>query len=1075
MKVQHVLALTGLLSATVSIASAQITGDVRGTVTDNSGGTVPAAKVTLKSLGSGETRAAGVAADGGFSFPLLKIGMYEIRAEAAGFRATITQAEVKAGEIATAKMVLEVGQVTEAVTVTDAVATLDTQNSQIQRAITGTALMDIPVNRNPNLFVLTMPGVAPVTSNNSFLSSGSFNSNGGRGRGNNITVDGVTTTDVSTTGTGGALTPLIFQTLAEVKVITNNFSAEYGRNSSAQALYLTKSGTNSLHGELFEYFQNDKLNARPFFDTTGKTNIVRYNQYGFEVGGPAFIPKLFDGRNRAFFHAAYEAQKQRGAGATRIARVPRPDQVAAVTDPTARAILQQYRVPTDPSGQLGSAAPNTTDLWKVNLRGDFVLSSRDNVWVRYNTASQISQATNLTFVGSNLPGFGASNQGKPRQAIAAHTHTFGASAVNEFRFGFGQSDAAFPIDTPYPLGARVIFADAQVTSLGVWEGLPQGREQRTYEFNDNFSLVRGRHNFKMGGQYFYLEADSVLDSLQRPTLTFATFADFANGVPTQWQQRFGPSARANRVKNIFGYFQDDWKVRRNLTVNIGMRLEWAGGPTEANGRISNLNLRNTQSFGAAGSGALGLLELGKPSFESNSNWGPRIGFAWTPGGSQKTVVRGGYGIAYDFVFLNPITNQRTLPPLIITGTLTGAASFAGSNSLSNLVAGTAQIQRDTAAQVGNLSQTTRNFGAVSPAIDFGLANPQVHQFSFGVQREFLGGWVGKAGYVGTKGNYLPRTRDINPVAAPARPAANLADETARLGEFQTQFQRLNGGLTAQSNRLDPRYNLVALVDSSANSNYHSAQFEVMRRVKGMLFSAAYTFAKSIDDGSDVLGVLINDSSNQQNPFNNKDNRAVSQFDLQQRVVFTHNWELPWGKGHSNWMVGKVLAGWGFSGITSFRSGFPVTLEAGPRRGLTPISVLGAGASIRPNVTGPVTINWRPARSQGAPAGTVNPDTFQAVSAYANSLGLTQPLLGNFGTLGRNTHRLNGERNFDWNLYKNFNVTEGRYIQFRAEFYNTFNNTAFQDVSRVITQTDFGQYTTVAQNARNIQLGLRFVF
>lgn len=1074
MMAKNAFALTGALLATVSIASAQITGDIRGTVTDNSGGSITAAKVTLKSLGSGETRTAGVAADGGFSFPLLKIGMYEIRAEAAGFRATITQAEVKAGEIATAKMVLEVGQVTEAVTVTDAVATLDTQNSQLQQSITGTALMDIPVNRNPNLFALTLPGIVPMTANNSFLGSGSFNSNGGRGRGNNITVDGVTTTDVSVTGTGGPITPLIFQTLAEVKVITNNFSAEYGRNSSAQALYLTKSGTNALHGELWEFLQNDKLNARPFFDPTGKTNIVRFNEYGFMVGGPAYIPKVFDGRNKAFFNVAYEGQKRRGAGATRIARVPTPDQAASITDPAARALMQQYQVPTNPSGQVPSSAVEASNVWKVNLRGDFILSKRDTVWVRYNPASDVTASTSLAFVGSDLPGFGATSEGRPRQAIAAHTHTFGATAVNEFRFGFGQSDAGFPVDSPYPLGARVTFQDGTVTGLGVWEGLPQGREQKTFEFNDNFSLIRGSHNLKFGGQYYYLQADSVFDAFQRPTFAFPTFAEFAAGRPANWTQRFGNSLRANRVTNVFFYAQDDWRVRRNLTINVGLRMEFAGGPTERDGRISNLNLSNQQAFGAAGAGPLGLMEIGKPAFNSNYNWGPRLGFAWTPGGSQKTVIRGGYGIAYDFVFLNPITNQRFLPPLIVTGTLTGAASFTGANSFANLVAGNAAIQRETAAQAGTLSTTTRNFGAISPVIDVNLANPQVHQMSLGVQREFMGGWVGKASYVGTKGNYLPRTRDINPVGAPIRAATSLADEAARAAEFTSQFQRQSGGLTTQSNRFDPRYNNVSLVDSSANSNYHSAQFELTRRMKDFLFNINYTLAKSIDDGSDVLGVLTNSSANQQNPFDNRNNRSVSQFDIRQRVALTHNWEIPWGKGHSNWMIGKVLAGWGFSGVTTFRTGFPVTLEAGPRRNL-PITVLGAGAAIRPNVSGPVNGTWVPARSGGAPFGTTNPDNAQAISTYANSIGLSQPLLGNFGSLGRNTHRLGGENNFDWNLFKNFNVTEGRYFQFRAEFYNTFNNTAFQDLSRIITAQDFGQYTQVAQNARFIRLGLRFVF
>jgi hypothetical protein len=1062
------LALTGAMFG-------QITGELKGVVLDGSGSAVTNAKVTLKSIETTETRTATTDGTGLFSFNLLKVGPYEVRAEAAGFRVATTSAEVRTGESASITFRLEVGQVTETVTVSDAVARIDAENAQLQRAIVGGDVQEIPVARNANIFALTLPGVAPVTANNPFLGSGSFNSNGGRGRGNNITIDGITATDVSVTGTGGVTTPLIFNTIREVKVITNNFSAEYGRNSSSQVLYITKSGTNEFHGEAFEYFQNDKLNARPFFDTSGRTNIVRNNEYGFILGGPVWIPKVVDLRNKMFWSFAYEGNKRRGAGATRIARVPTPAQAASITDPTSRALFQQYQLPTDPSGQITTSAAEVTDTWKWNLRVDLNLTSRDTLWFRYNPSDSISQSTGLTFIGSNLPGFGASSTNKPRQATAAHTHLFGNSAVNEFRFGFGQSLPAFPIDSPYPLGPRITIQSGEVNNFGQWEGLPQGREQRTYQFTNNFSFQKGRHNVKVGGEYYYLEADSFFDSLIRPFIAFPNFADFAAGRPVSVQQRFGNSVRANRVKNFFAFAQDDWKVTRNLTLNLGVRMEWAGGPTESNGIISNLNLNNQTAFGAAGSGAFGLLETGQPAFNSNQNWGPRVGFAYSP--NQKTVVRGGYGVAYDFVFLNPITNQRFLPPFMPTGVLTGAANFTGDNSYANFVAGTALLQRETASQVGALSTTALNFGAVSPAIAQNLRNAQVQSWNLGVQREIFANIVLKASYVGTKGNFLPRTRDINLIANPAAPATSLADETARLSQFQAAFAAQNGGLTARSNRIDPRYNGIGYVESSANSNFHSFQVEVERRFSTMFFNASYTFGKSIDDGSDVLGVLINDSANQQDPRNNRNNRAPSQFDLRQRFVVTYNWQMPWGKQSPNWFVKSILSGWALGGITSIRSGFPVTLDAGPRRGLNPLTVIGGGAGVRPdyNSATPLTVDWRPAGSQGAPFGTANPEGVQTISTYATSLGLSQPYLGNFGNLGRNNLRLNGETNFDINLYKNFSVGENRYFQLRGEFYNAFNNTSFQDVDRVITSPSFGQYLTVGQNARYIQLAARFVF
>lgn len=1063
-----------LLAALALPMSAQITGELRGTVQDSSGGLVAQAKVTLKSLETNVTREQNTNAAGQFGFALLQVGNYEVKAEAPGFRVSLTRAEVRTGEIASVTFKLEVGQVTETVTVSDVVSQLDTENSQLQTAIVGAKIQELPVNRNPNLFALTAPGVAPVSANNPFLGSGSFNSNGGRGRGNNITVDGITATDVSTTGTGSALGAVNFSSIKEVKVITNNFSAEYGRNSSAQVLYITKNGTNELRGELYHYLQNDKLNARPFFDRTGRTNITKQNYYGFEAGGPVFLPKLFDGRNKVFWHTAYEGAKARGAGAARIARVPTPTMMAAVTHPSSRALLQQYSLPSDPSGSIQTQAPATTDANQISVRGDVHLGQNDTLWARYSRYDQTTASSGLTFIGSNLPGFGATSASLPQQATLQQVHLFSPTMVNEARFGFGRNTAGFPIDTPYALGPRITFQSGEVNSFGVWEGLPQGREQNTWQFTDNVSFTRGSHTFKAGFEYFFLQADSVFDALQRPLLTFANWNDFAAGTPVTFQQRFGDSVRQNRVRNVFGFFQDDWKVSRNLTLNLGLRYEFAGGPTEMNGIISNLNLNNNAPYGAAGAGPFGLLELGKPSFQSNNNWAPRIGFAWNVFGDQKTVVRGGYGVAYDFIFLNPITNQRFLPPFIITGVVSGQTSFTGNNSLAAILAGNAQIQAETKAQVGQLSRTVLNFGAISPAIDQGLRNPQVHQWNLGLQRD-LYGFVLKASYVGTKGNFLPRSRDLNLISNQLAPATSIADETARLATFQAAQVGFSGGATRASNRIDGRYNNIVYVESSANSNYHAAQFEMQRRFGSYFLSANYTVGKSIDDGSDVLGVLINDSSNQQNPLDNRNNRAVSQFDLRQRLVFVHTWELPFLKNASSRAVRGLLSGWSFAGITAFRSGFPVTLDAGSRRGLSVINVLGGGSQVRPNAAGPVNINWVPTGAAGAPQGTTNPDGVQAISAYAVSLGLSQPLLGNFGTMGRNVLRLNGEKNFDWNLYKNFRFTERVNFQVRAEGYNMFNNTSFQEADRNIANPAFGQYSVVGQNARSFQVGARMIF
>jgi hypothetical protein len=354
----------------------------------------------------------------------------------------------------------------------------------------------------------------------------------------------------------------------------------------------------------------------------------------------------------------------------------------------------------------------------------------------------------------------------------------------------------------------------------------------------------------------------------------------------------------------------------------------------------------------------------------------------------------------------------------------------------------------------------------------------VQQWSFGLEREVVQNLVLNLTYVGTKGDHLQETQPVNLIADPRlTPATSLADEAARLPIFTAINAAQNGGLTSPSNRIDPRFNGINLLNSSASSNYHALEFLALKSyARGFFVQAGYTFAKSIDNGSDALGVLINDSNLAQNPRNMRADRGASQFDLRQLLTLAHSWEPNWGGGISNPFLRRLAQGWGFSGISTFRTGFPVTFDGPTRLGITPSSLTGSGTGqpVRPNAAGPFSFNPQPAGSAQAPNG-LNNDPVQKISAYAASLGLSEPLLGNFGTLGRTTHRLNGAKNFDWNVYKNTSISERFKLQLRCEFYNIFNNHAFQDVTRNITSPTFGQYTTVTTNSRNLQVGARLTF
>jgi hypothetical protein len=345
-----------------------------------------------------------------------------------------------------------------------------------------------------------------------------------------------------------------------------------------------------------------------------------------------------------------------------------------------------------------------------------------------------------------------------------------------------------------------------------------------------------------------------------------------------------------------------------------------------------------------------------------------------------------------------------------------------------------------------------------------------------VQRELAQGLVLKASYNGTKGNFLQRHRQLNLNSRPAAPATSLADERARLAAFRTSHDSMDGNATRSSTRLDPRFNVVNYYDNSANSNFHAFEFLATRAFRGG-YSAqfAYTWSKSIDDVSDGLTVIPNDSTLLQDPRNTRANRGVSGFDTRQRWVVTHVWEPTWGKRVSNAALKHLADGWGFSGISSSRGGFPVSMIAGPRLAVANISTITTGGFIRPNVAGPFTFAPLPAGSAGVPSTYDNAASDVRISAYAANLGLSQPLLGNFGGLGRATNRINGQTNFDWNIYKNIRLAERWRVQVRAEMYNVFNHHSFRDVNVNISNPGFGSYTSADQSQRIMQMGavLRF--
>jgi hypothetical protein len=1075
-------------------ALAALTGDLQGTVFDSQGSGVADATVVIMETATGVSRSVKTNGLGEFSAQQLAIGEYTVRIEKQGFRVLETKVVIRSGEITRVNLNVEVGSISETITVEAGATTImDVASSQISTSLGDKAVLELPnLGRDPVAYATLAPGVAPVSKDNPFLGSGSFNANGQRGRGNNITVDNITATDISTTGSSGTGT-FSLDSVQEFKLITNNFSAEFGRNNGAQVQIVTKGGTNEYHGTAYWFHQNAALNARDFFDTTGKATPFIQNQWGFTAGGPLV-------RNHLFAFGHYEGIKNRGAGSSSAASVLTSTDKAAITDATSVALFNALGAPTSDTGQLNAAAPNAGNqyAWSVRIDENF-RSGKDAITARYGTNPVSSVSPSLTFIFTNLPNYGANVTTTDRAFNFGHTHIFTPAIVNQFRFAFGRSNPNFPpfttLSKPYAPETLI----SGVDGMGVWSGIPQGRAQNTFQYSDSVSWSKGVHGLKFGVDIFRYQANSVFDSNLRGTVTFASLSDFQNGIPNQWTQRFGTSIRGNRSTDVFLFAQDDIRVTSTFTLNLGLRLESSGGVSEVNNILANLDRNKFTPIGGGGTGPLGALDLGGQAFARNNNWAPRLGAAWNPR-NGRFVLRGGYGWAYDYIFLNPITNLRFSSPFMPSITLTGSA-ISGANSYANLIAGTAQAQTDAKAAIGTFLPTQQNFGSISP-VDQNLKNPRAAQWNAGAEVRLFKDLVVKASYVGTQSKFLQASEPINLIPNELRPApaTGLSDEDARRTQFTGAFAQENGQarLGAPFNiRLDHRFNTVAQVQSIGTAIYHGLQVDVIKRLgHGLSFDAAYTYSHSIDDISDVLGVLVNDSANFQDPRNPSSNRASSQFDLRHRFSVYHLWEIPWTKRFHGF-AGKALDGWALNGIFSMQSGFPTSIFSGTRRGVADVALLGGGtvradgdptqfkpvplgssaaANIPGNPANPgVIVPGGPGTLCGRQVGSV-PGTGGATGcANASGFPLTQPLLGNFGTSPRNSLRLADLVNYDAGILKNTRITERVNLQFRWEMYNTFNHANFSGFQNTLTSAFFGTYTTTATDQRKMQGSLKLIF
>ncbi len=1051
-----ILPLPAVLLLILSISAfGQSTATLQGRVVDPSGAVVPNAKITVRDQATGVERTAQSDSDGNYQVAALPPGTYRIEAQAQGFQTqVINDLKLDVARTETQDIHLTVGAFTQEVTVTPESPVIETATTSVGQVIDQKTVQEIPLNgRHLVDLGLLIPGSVAPNPATGFLTAPirgqgalAFNTAGNREDTTNFQINGINLNDMLQNQV--TFQPSI-STVQEFKVDNSTFSAEYGRNSGAIVNVATRSGTNQFHGELFEFFRNEDLDARNFYDGPNPPPFKR-NQYGFDIGGPVYLPRFgeggrptYSGKNRTFFFFSFEGLRQR-QGLTINTQVPSNSQRAAAVNPSSRQLLGLIPVANsfDARGNpifVGSAtAPVNLDQYTVDISHNLTQNDRLHGYYAFQTDLR-NEALASALAGTNtIPGFGDTRQARRQLLTLNETHTFGPNLVNEARLGVNRihitfipiaslNPANFGINTGIntPIGLPSITISSLNLSFGGPQAEPQGRGDTTYVLSDTLSYLRGKHSFKFGGEVrrFYNNNFSV----DPGTFSFANMNAFNAGTANVFNITQGSSTNS-LVTGSFGLFvQDNYKLRRNLTFELGLRYDWNMTPHE---RFKRLVVFDPQTDSLRRVGT----DIDKVYHENNKNFQPRVGFAWDPFKDGKTSVRGAYAVLVEQPITSIVSATSSNPPLAIPVALPGGRTTTFGSALSDVRAG----------------------GTIAPtSIDHDFDNAYVQSYNLNVQREIGRGFGAMIGYFGSKGTHLQITRNLNQFFNGVRPFPKLAPNSPILP---------NTPLTNITNR-----------ESTGNSNYNALWVAANKRFsRGLQFNASYTFSKSIDYNSRTnQGIVVQDS------YNLRGDRAISDFDTRHRFVISALYELPF-RGN------RLVEGWQLSTITQSQSGSPINI-------VTNISAFtGVANTLRPDLLRPIPVTHNPNQwfTNGGITNLVcdpritNPNTTgfcTADSVFA--LPVSPSGVFHFGSLGRNAVIGPRFNNTDFSIIKRTKISESKSVEFRAEFFDLFNHTNFGQPGRValVGSTSFGVINSTrfatgdSGSSRQVQLALKFLF
>jgi hypothetical protein len=1062
------LMLVAALLATSS-ALGQSSATVQGTVTDSKGAVLPNATVVVRNRNTSTERTTQTDSDGNYQVAALPVGVYTIEVRVQGFKTQVAdQVTLEVAKTIVQNFQMDIGAISEQVLVSSDVPVIETATTSVGTVINQRTVQEVPLNGRHFVDLgLLIPGsVTPPQ--NGFLTAplrgqGSFaiNTAGNREDTVNFMINGINLNDM-------VQNQITFQpsinTVQEFKADNSTFSAEYGRNSGAIVNIATRSGGNDYHGELFEFLRNDVFDARNFFERTTQPAPFKRNQFGFNLGGPLNLLHFgeggptfgYKGQNKTFFFFSYEGLRQRQGLTISGVTVPTLAQRAAVTDSVIKQLLPLIPVPNvGTNGFAGSAtAPVNIDQWTMDMSHNMGVNDRLHGYY----AIQRDQRGEPTLQGNTIPGFGDTRTSRRQIFTLNETHTFGAALVNEARFGFNRIHIAFvpnaqlnPLDfgirdgVTEPIGLPQINVTGSNFNFGGPTGFPQGRSDTTYVFSDTLNYLHGNHSFRFGGEWRRFYNNNT--GKDTGSFTFANMAAFLAGNANAFTVTLGDVSSAI-AQGALGFFvQDNYKVRPNLTLELGFRYDWLMSPTERFDRFVDY-VPETNQLVQVNNGI-------EPVYHTNArNFQPRLGFAWDPFKDGKTSVRGAYAILADQPITNLVTGNAANPPF-------ATAVALPANSITQLSNASCQVGCN-AAPGATISPSSSD-----PEFD----NAYIQSWNLNVQRELKQGLAVTVGYYGSKGTHLRLTRNLN------QTFLNAALNPVR------PFPRLSPTSPIGANV--PLLN-ITFREGTGNSNYNALWVTGNKRLgKGLQFNASYTFSKSIDYNSQSSqGVTVQDS------FNLRGDRGLSDFDVRHRFVISGLYELPW-KGN------QFKEGWQFSFIEQSQSGNPVTLLAG-NVGALPGGIPAANANsltglatLRPDVTGPIAIS-----PTAAPSGI-------GVQWFANLVCDPRPggscpsgstvvlpvqfingkTIYHFGSLGRNVVIGPSFHNTDLSLIKRTKLGERQMIEFRWEVFDVFNHANFGQPGRTaqVGSTSFGVITNTrfptgdSGSSRQMQFALKYKF